>query len=304
MEVIQVPLTDQQKPINNIRTRTFFILDDRLDEEILRNALDSLIRDHWRKLGARLVTRSTDGLLEYHLPHTFGEKYVLFNWSSQEYDHAIDKIPSFPRATPPEKGVTLLPHLSSVESWFRPSDWPFHRKDEPPDAPLLYVHMSLFTDATVIAMSFPHAFADQFGMANIMKAWLGLTRGEEPPSMVGANNDVLVNGKSYTDYPVEEVVRKGKVRVRRKMEYPFVILGFIPELVVRRKEISHTLFLPLPLVQSLRERHSKALADKYGTDPGISNGDIITGIVTKVCFRRGKEELFQRLLTISVLSNA
>jgi hypothetical protein len=45
-------------------------------------------------------------------------------------------------------------------------------------------------------------------MANIIKAWLGQTRGEEPLSMVGANNDVLANRKSYTNYPVEEVVKK------------------------------------------------------------------------------------------------
>jgi hypothetical protein len=160
MEVIQVPLTDHQKPVSNIRTRTFFILDDRLDEDILRNALDRLIRDHWQKLGAKLITRPTDGLLEYYLPYTFGEKYLLFNWSSQEYDYLIDTITSLPKVTPPEKGVTLLPPLSLVESWFRLSDWPFHRKDKPPDAPLLYVHMSLFTDATVIAISCPHVVAD------------------------------------------------------------------------------------------------------------------------------------------------
>jgi hypothetical protein len=45
MEVIQIPLPEQQKPIPNIRTRTSFILDERVDEEVLRNALDRLIRD-------------------------------------------------------------------------------------------------------------------------------------------------------------------------------------------------------------------------------------------------------------------
>jgi len=43
------------------------------------------------------------------------------------------------------------------------------------------------------------------------------------------------------------------MRVRHRMEYPLVILGFIPELVFHRQEVSHTVFLPLPLVQSLRE---------------------------------------------------
>jgi hypothetical protein len=298
MEVISIPLTDQQKPVSNIRTRTFFILDDRLDEDILKNALDRLIRDHWRKLGARLVTRPKDKLLEYHLPQTFGEKYVLFKWSSEEYDHSIDKVVPLLKTPPPEKGVALLPPVDSIDSLLRPADWPFEQKDEPPNAPLLYIHLSLFTDATAIAISCPHAVADQFGMANIVKAWLGLTRGEAPPSMVGYNEDVLANGKSYADYPKEKVFRKGRIRVRRHMEYFFVVLGFIPELVVNRKESSHTVFFPLPLVQSLRERHSKMLAEKYGVDPGISNGDILTGILTKVCFRDG-EELCQILTMIS-----
>lgn len=93
---------------------------------------------------------------------------MLFNWASREYNQSVDKFAYLPRATPPEKVVTLLPSLSSVESWFRPSDWSFARKDEPPDAPLLYVHMSLCTDATVIAIIRPHVVGDQFGMANIM----------------------------------------------------------------------------------------------------------------------------------------
>jgi hypothetical protein len=130
MEVISIPLTDQQKPLCNIRTRTFFILDDRLDEDLLKNALDRLIQDHWRKLGAQLVTRPKDGRLEYHLPQTFDEKYVLFKWSSEKYNHSIDKVASFLKAPPPEKGLALLPPLDSVNSLFRPSDWPFERKDE------------------------------------------------------------------------------------------------------------------------------------------------------------------------------
>lgn len=91
MDIITVPLSDQQKPVDKLRTRTFFILNDCLDEEILKSSLDSLIRNHWRKLGARLVAKD-DGFLEYHLPHTFDDKYKLFEWSSQEYDHSIVKV--------------------------------------------------------------------------------------------------------------------------------------------------------------------------------------------------------------------
>jgi len=281
MEVVPIPPNDQRKPVDRIRTRTFFILNDRLDEDILRNALDRLIRQHWRKLGARVVSRP-DGSLEYHIADTFEEEYVLFIWSSKEYDHSIDTLPSFPKATPAEKGATLLPSLSSIEKYLRPEDWPLERKDEPPNAPLLYIHLSSFTDSTVIGVSLPHVASDQFGLANIMKAWLGVAKGEAPPPLVGYDKDILANGKAYKDYPKKEVVRKGRMRVRRRFEYPFVIMGFIPELIIHSKEIAHTLFLPLPLVASLRERCAKELMDKYSKDPGITNGDIITGLALKV----------------------
>lgn len=272
-----------------MRTRTFFILNEILDEEVLRNGLESLIQNHWRKLGSRLVLRRQDGLLEYHLPRTFEEKYMLFHWSSRNYEHKIDNISSLPKATPPGDGIALLPPLSSIESWFKPSDWPLNQTDDPPDAPLLYIHISTFTDATVIAISIPHVVSDQFGLVNIIKAWLGCTKSQPPPPMVGYNNDVLTNGKSYDSYRTEDIVRKGRLRVRRKMEYPVVVAGLIPDLVVHREEVSHLLFLPLPLLQSLRERHTKVLTDKYGTNPGISHGDIITGVVLKVRFPNDEE---------------
>jgi hypothetical protein len=282
MEVIPVLPTDQLKPVDNIRTRTFFIVDEQLDEDILRSALDRLIRDHWRKLGARLVKRPQDGVLEWHIPKSFDEKYVLFTWSSKEYDHSIEKT-GLLKTTPPELGVVLLPSLQVFDKWFRPSDWPYQRNDEQPNAPLLYVHMSKFTnDTTVIAISSPHILGDQYGMANIMKAWLGLAKGEVPPAMVGFNEDVIPKGKEYSEYKQEEIVRKGRLRVRGTGEHGMAILGLIPNLVLQPKEESCSLFIPVPVVESLKKRYTKDLAGKYGIDPSLTNGDILTGVIVKV----------------------
>jgi hypothetical protein len=129
MEVIPVMATDQQKPIHNIRTRTFFIFDVRLDESTLQSGLDNLIRNHWRKLGARLFTRPGDknGLLEYRLPKTFDSGYHLFEWSSTEFNHSIsNSAPLRFFHDPPavEKGVTLLHSLKDVDTVVRPPTWP------------------------------------------------------------------------------------------------------------------------------------------------------------------------------------
>jgi hypothetical protein len=60
-------------------------------------------------------------------------------------------------------------------------------------------------------------------------------------------------------------------------------LGYLPELIRDRAEDAYTVFLPAPLVESLRERHGKELAEKYGENIGITNGDIVSGILLKVC---------------------
>ncbi|OKL61842.1 hypothetical protein UA08_02300 [Talaromyces atroroseus] len=284
-KVIPAALTDQQKPIDNIRTRTFFIVDNCLDETTLKNALDSLIRHHWRKLGARLVNRSSDGLLEYRLPHKFDDDYLLFKWSSTEFNHPIDECPElklFHHPPPAEDGVAILDPVSEIEKVVRPDSWPLERKDEPPDAPMLYIHLSLFTDATVIATSVPHPLCDQFGLSNIMRAWLGLTRGETPTPMVGYNQDVLATGKEYNDYPSAETARKGKVRLFLPLEYWLVVLYFIPEVIIHPKEESSIIFFPRPCLQRLRERYTADLTEKYDLNPGLSNNDIIFGVLTKL----------------------
>lgn len=293
MEVIPVIATDQQKPVNNIRTRTFFIVDSRLDEPTLRSGLDDLIRNHWRKLGARLFTRPGDnkhGFLEYRLPQTFDDDYQLFEWSATEYEHVIDKsahLKFFNDPPAAEKGVTLLDSIKDVDKVVRPSTWPFERKDEPVSsgAPLLYVHLSLYTDATVIALGLPHVLADQMGVANIMRAWFGLTyENTTPPEMIGYNEDIFQTPttKNYADYPHKKIYRKGKTKVRNGWEYIFVIMGFLPELILNRTERQHIMFLPRPMLEGLKERYRKELTAQYGADPGLSTGDVVSAILTKV----------------------
>jgi hypothetical protein len=283
MEVIQIPLNDLLKPIPNIRTRTFFIVNDRLDTEVLRKALDDLVRNHWRKLGARVVRGAKKGRLEYHLPKAFADDYVLFKWSSEDNDRSIDKVVSSLKRPAATEGIAFLPPMQDVDSHFRPADWPFEQKDDPPNSPNLYVHVRTFTDATVITISWLHVFGDQLGLGNMVRAWLGVVEGKEPPPLVGHDEQVLPHTKEVSDYPKEKLRRKGRMRVKRHLENFFVILGFVPELVFQSKEDHYNVFFPLSIIESLRERCSKELAKKYGADPGLSNADIMTGILTKVC---------------------
>ncbi|EGY16602.1 hypothetical protein VD0002_g4359 [Verticillium dahliae] len=280
METIPIPLTDLIAPIPNIRTRTFFIVNDRLDIDALRNALTDLIRNHWRKLGARVVRGTKNGQWEYHLPKTFDDEYVLFNWTSEDSEASIGTVTESLKRPSPDSGIAFLQPINDVDSCFRPADWPFEQKDDPADAPILYVHIRTFTDATVIAISMLHVFGDQLGLANIVKAWMGILDGKTPPPFVGYDEEVLPHDKAFADFPKQDTYRKGRIRVRRFGEYALVLLGFILELILHGEE-SHIIFFPLKMVESLRERTSKELEQKHGADPGLSHADILTGILTK-----------------------
>ncbi|CEJ89393.1 hypothetical protein VHEMI05237 [[Torrubiella] hemipterigena] len=174
-----------------------------------------------------------------------------------------------------------MPSIAEVDSWFKPADWPFHRTDDSADSPIIYAHLSLFTDATVICTSIPHATCDQMGLSQIVNAWLGLAEGIQPKPLTPSDQDVLP-GKSRS-YSKAEISRKGRQRVMGKGEYALVVMPFIPDLVLNSKEEPCTLFFPHELVKSLRKRHSEALREKHGNLPRISDGDILAAVLLKFC---------------------
>jgi hypothetical protein len=129
-------------------------------------------------------------------------------------------------------------------------------------------------------MSCPHVLADQFGVANIVKAWLTVAREEAPPDMLGYREDVLPPGHPIFDF-IDKESRKGMMRARGRRDQTAVMAGIVLDLVRARKEESHIVFIPLQLVERLRERASRILAEKDRYPPDISNGDILTAIFTK-----------------------
>ncbi|KAK4237959.1 hypothetical protein C8A03DRAFT_44244 [Achaetomium macrosporum] len=281
MEVIPISAPDCMDDFCNTRVRTFFILDDRVDEPKLRESLTRLIRDHWRKLGARIVAQKNKRPV-YHLPKVFDDNYELFRWSADESHSPFDVAAAelHLKTAKPDGGVAVLPSTVVYEALFHPRHWPI-TLDAEPDAPMLLVHLSLFSDATVITISHPHILGDQLGLGNIIKAWLGLLEDKAPPPMLGHSEDILPGQKPFAQYPRSETCKKGRHHVYGRFERLCVLLPFVWEMTVESKEERATLFFPLPLVQSLRERHTAALTEKYGASPELTNADIISGIMAK-----------------------
>ncbi|CAK7217752.1 hypothetical protein SBRCBS47491_003277 [Sporothrix bragantina] len=287
MDTVNIPLTDQHRPIPNIRTRTFFVVKARLDADAMKIALDTLIREHWRKLGGRLYLNNATGYYEYHVPQEFkpASEYELFKWSTETKSGSIEvaapKLMNKPSAEDciGDSGVAFLPPVTDYDEHFRPSSWPYDYDESPADAPILYFHLTFYDDATVVAISLPHVVGDQLGTASLVRGWMNVLAGKAPPPLM--EDDPMPQGREWSQLSKEEARgKKGHMHVRGTGEYVFVIIGFIPDLVLNSEEAHHVMFLPMPLIKSLRARITKQL-EADGGNPGISDNDVISAIMCK-----------------------
>jgi hypothetical protein len=286
MEVIPIAAPNSAFAFRRVRIRTLFIINDRLDETPLKNALTALIRDHWRLLGARILGDLKKPQLFYHLPDAFPDDYELFKWSSEDVDSAIDKAIPQLKPSPSQTGkVTVLPiDVRSLVARFLPREWPFHLSDAQGE-PFLLVKITLFADATVFGISIPHVVCDALGLGSIIRAWLGLVEGKTPPTMIGTREDFLPGQKPFAEYAKAEVTAKGQTRLKGRFDGVLVPLGFVPQLVRNSKEVGSVLLFPTGVVQRLRERIVQGFVERGDTDPGLTSSDVITAILAKVCVR-------------------
>ena len=283
VKVIPLEPKDRWRPIDNIRSMLFFIFRDAaLDGDALRNALDRLVRDHLPILGARIAPRKgKPELLDYHLPTPFPADYALFQWSDKAVDSALEAGRLLPKETSSESGPFFGPStVPELESQWTPPDWPRERKFEKPNTPLLLVHTTHYTDAAVLALSLPHAVADQMGYASMIRAWLQLVAGQVPVPFLELSPGAL-DGKK--EFPLKELRRRNMFRVTNKAERTVVVTSFIPDLVASSKDARRLLFLPATVIENMRDRYNDDLRTKHGEDTvPLTNGDVICGLLAKV----------------------
>ena len=279
-QIIPLAKIDQWKPINNIRSLVFFVLRQILNEDVLRASLDRLIRQHLPILGARIRPTGKNGALQYHRPNTFTDDYELFNWSAAKVQSKLEENIGVLGASMNKEAATLGPSVPEIEAKLIPSEWPLERKQEKPDAPLLFVHLIHYLDATVVAMNLPHAVADMMGFASVVRAWMQVVRSEVPTTFLEPKPGVL---DGPADLPAADLRKKGAFRLTSRLDRLQVAGGFVPELAKQPKEDRRILFVPVPIVETLRNRLDKSLKAKHGQEtPSLTNGDILSGLVVKV----------------------
>ncbi|KAJ5532036.1 BCL5p [Penicillium frequentans] len=258
---------DQWQPSDIIRTIVFLIVREVLNEDAMRSALNRLIRDHLPIIGARIEIISK----ELRKPGVSASKFLsadqkLFQWSNQVIGSSLAAAQVLPETSQADSDIFHGPcSIPELEQKLTPSTWPRKSHFENPDLPLLLVHRTKYTDATVVSMNLPHAVSDQMGLASLITAWTQL-KGETPAEFLK-----LEPGEIDGPYNIskEELRRKRTFRTMTKSERIRAVMNLFPDLILNPKEVRQTLFLPIKLVEEPRDRHTQDLEKEYGQGGSI-----------------------------------
>ncbi|KAK7215916.1 hypothetical protein V2G26_003919 [Clonostachys chloroleuca] len=270
-----------RKPMDNIRSLLFFVVRYHLDEKLLYAALDQLIRSHLPLLGGRIELAGDGSKFEYHIPKQFQDNQKLFEWTNKYIPTTLDKANLLPTSKVEDTLISFSePSVPEIEQHWRPADWPLERRHDRPDTPLLLVHLTFYTDATIVSTSLPHAVADQMGYASIIKAWLQITRGEIPRPFLELSSNTLFSTEGFS---AEDLYSQGRYHTWDNSERRKAIFHMIPELILNPKEVRQVLRFSVPGVERLRVQWDEKIKQKYGADSlPLSNGSVISALIIKL----------------------
>lgn len=222
------------------------------------------------------------GRLEYHIPNTFSQERLPFVFS---VEHHEGSIPCLPKRT-----TETQPDVMSMMYLFRSMSCPrtVSQMMKQNDAPIINLHISCFSDVTCIGFSLPHCVADAPGMGIILHAWCSVLAGKASELPKLYDRDPLATFGS--PYPSKKADAK---KFRESMQGAFQILNFwtkipyyaglLPEFIFHPKEESRMLFIPMKLVEKLRDTALSELREKSGKETmWVSENDIVTALLVKV----------------------
>ena len=145
------------------------------------------------------------------------------------------------------------------------------------DSPMLSLHITSFTDATLVALSWPHALMDVMGQKALLHAWSLVLAGRESevPKVLGANEDAVVAAAEAPSGPIEF-----KLGARRLATISMIWFGarFGWDLLTSKSVETRTICMPKRFVEEMRQQAMAELTAEHGAekDVFISEGDALT----------------------------
>ncbi|KAJ5104259.1 hypothetical protein N7532_004788 [Penicillium argentinense] len=258
---------------------------DVLDTKKLHNALSKLLEiGDWRKLGGRLRIKR-NGKLEIHVPRPFTAKQPAVAFTHDIFDMTIEKHPVACRFPKPTDGPSTQPISSDFQSFVMRPDHPTTIEEMiRQDVPQLSLHITSFSDATLVALTWPHTMMDAAGHQALLHAWSSVLAGqeEEVPLVLGAHKDILEDVSSNYDGDQEEF-GPDRMRMRGMGKLKFMFQYLWEEFWNSPRE-TRVIFLPRNIFVRLQKRIRAEVAESAHTSDQksfVSDGDILAAWATR-----------------------
>jgi hypothetical protein len=232
-----------------------YILDGRIDVDNLKMALEKVVR-HFPILRARMDLSATGLVLPTH-------EVELFSWTVVHHDKALSAVFTEP---PKTDVISVTPIDTRARAdFYIPMATTVVRRPGVADqkTPLIEVRVQLFTDKTVIGLSWNHLLTDGSGMAIVVSSWTKALRGEPLPDPAPYNDPFKAQYSKTPTAPLGSVIPGFSKKVG-------VYSRAITEIIRYGPPESRSIFIPNSVL-----REWKAKSD------GVSTNDLITAWLFK-----------------------
>jgi hypothetical protein len=205
---------------------------------------------------------------------------------------------------------TDRPYIQHVSQEFLPF---MARRNFPPtieemirqNLPQISLHITSFSDVTLVALTWPHIMMDAIGQQALLHGWSLVLAGEDEkvPPFLGAREDILWEAESSINYrgQGESVLERKRLTGMSKLMF---IFRFLWDKFWNTPREYRLVFLPRKTFERLQRRIQGEVAETAQSDgqiPFVSEGDILTAWVTHVV---ASSEPKLRPITVAVISNA
>ena len=218
--------------------------------------------------------RKPDGTVEIHVPKEFTEDRPAVQFTTKTFDIPIEEHKIGSQLPKLGNKPSLQPGPKSFDQFNPIEDVPKALKDYiHSDRPILKLHVTSFTNSTLVTLIWPHVVAGGLGIKEIIGAWSKAVHGE-PPALLGAREDVLEDVGTEKDakvpYYLEGTEIKGFGFVR-------LVFNLLWSVLMQPTVESRAICLPREFVAQLRETCLQELRSvQEGPDkPFLSEGDVI-----------------------------
>ncbi|KAH8707556.1 hypothetical protein GQ44DRAFT_817332 [Phaeosphaeriaceae sp. PMI808] len=265
-DIYPVHALDDTKSLRSILVTWTICFNDVLDTDKLQSSLSRLLEiGDWRKIGGRLKLKK-NGALEIHVPSSFTAERPAFSFSHAEIGTAIEDHPVARTLPKPNGTESIWPGPQDFKEFAARSDAPTTMEDLlSGDIPQISVHITSFTNATLIALMWPHTLMDVMGHQAFVNAWSLVLAGRESevPPLLGAREDKLCAIIDASVEKPEEYMLKSKQ---------------LKGLAMLKFGHTRTICLTKKVVADLRLQAQTDLANLSSGEkvPFISDGDVLT----------------------------